>query len=269
MPHPALSPGIVAGDRQVAASQRADWRPGWNTAAAPGQDEPDSTGRASGLRDAPTLIRAKVNPEPDGMHREQRGDGRPAHGLCSAWPRCCRPDSRSRAQQRVQPGQRGHNAGRQFQAQQRGRKPAEPARDAGGHHRSVADGQPGAHALRYSRSPHPPAADNQLRERIPAGAEPENDQSDRALHRIAPSSTPVTSTLSPKLPGTKSPESRRQRPGTTKYRPTDAGSTTRQDHGLIFASEVDTPIDPDNFSHSFSRLCERAGLGHWHLHEHR
>ncbi len=34
--------------------------------------------------------------------------------------------------------------------------------------------------------PHPPAADNQLRKRIPAGAEPENDRSDRPLHRIAP-----------------------------------------------------------------------------------
>ena len=40
-----------------------------------------------------------------------------------------------------------------------------------------------------------------------------------------------------------------------------------QDHGLIFASEVGTPMDPDNFSHSFVRLCERAGLGHWHPHE--
>ena len=39
------------------------------------------------------------------------------------------------------------------------------------------------------------------------------------------------------------------------------------DHGLIFASEVGTPMDPDNFSHSFSRRCERAGLGHWHPHE--
>ena len=140
-----------------------------------------------------------------------------AHALAAG-----RPVSRSRAQQRVQPGQRGHNADRQFQAQQRGRKPAEPARDAAGHHRGVADGQPGAHALRHGRSPHPPAADNQLRERIPAGAEPENDGSDRALHRIAPSGTPVTSTLSPKLPGTQSPRSRRQRPGTTNYRPTDA-----------------------------------------------
>ena len=40
-----------------------------------------------------------------------------------------------------------------------------------------------------------------------------------------------------------------------------------QDYGLIFASEVGTPMDPDNFSHSFARLCERAGLGHWHPHE--
>jgi len=40
-----------------------------------------------------------------------------------------------------------------------------------------------------------------------------------------------------------------------------------QDYGLIFASEIGTPIDPDNFSHSFARLCERAGLGHWHPHE--
>jgi hypothetical protein len=38
---------------------------------------------------------------------------------------------------------------------------------------------------------------------------------------------------------------------------------------LIFASEVGTPMDPDNFSHSFARLCERAGLGHWHPHEPR
>ncbi len=38
-----------------------------------------------------------------------------------------------------------------------------------------------------------------------------------------------------------------------------AAGLLRQDHRLIFASAVDTPIDPDNFSHSFSRLCERAG----------
>ncbi|MFI6264281.1 tyrosine-type recombinase/integrase [Micromonospora sp. NPDC051006] len=26
-------------------------------------------------------------------------------------------------------------------------------------------------------------------------------------------------------------------------------------------------LDPDNFSHRFSALCKRAGLGHWHPHE--
>lgn len=40
-----------------------------------------------------------------------------------------------------------------------------------------------------------------------------------------------------------------------------------QDHGLIFPSEVGTPMDPDNFSHRLSTLCVRAGLGHWHPHE--
>jgi hypothetical protein len=34
-----------------------------------------------------------------------------------------------------------------------------------------------------------------------------------------------------------------------------------------WSSEIGTPIDPDNFSHAFSRLCESAGLGHWHPHE--
>ncbi|MBD2891362.1 Tyrosine recombinase XerC [Actinomadura sp. RB99] len=40
-----------------------------------------------------------------------------------------------------------------------------------------------------------------------------------------------------------------------------------QDHGLVFASEIGTPMDPDNFSHIFSKLAKRAGLGHWHPHE--
>jgi integrase len=40
-----------------------------------------------------------------------------------------------------------------------------------------------------------------------------------------------------------------------------------QDHGLVFPSEVGTPLDPDNFSHRLSALCKRAGLGHWHPHE--
>ena len=46
-----------------------------------------------------------------------------------------------------------------------------------------------------------------------------------------------------------------------------AAGASWQDHGLIFASEVGTPMDPDNFSHSFARLCEQAGLGHWPPHE--
>ncbi len=46
-----------------------------------------------------------------------------------------------------------------------------------------------------------------------------------------------------------------------------AAGETWQDHGLIFPSEVGTPLDPDNFSHRFSALCRRAGLGHWHPHE--
>jgi integrase len=40
-----------------------------------------------------------------------------------------------------------------------------------------------------------------------------------------------------------------------------------RDHGLIFSSEIGTPMDPEHFSRSFSRLCQRAGLGHWHPHE--
>lgn len=40
-----------------------------------------------------------------------------------------------------------------------------------------------------------------------------------------------------------------------------------RDHGLIFATELGTPIDPDHFSHDFSRLCQAAGLGHWHPRE--
>jgi len=46
-----------------------------------------------------------------------------------------------------------------------------------------------------------------------------------------------------------------------------ATGALRQDHRVIFASETGTPMDPDNFSHSFARLCKRAGLDHWHPHE--
>jgi integrase len=44
------------------------------------------------------------------------------------------------------------------------------------------------------------------------------------------------------------------------------GPAWREDD-LIFPSAVGTPLDPDNVSHWFSRICRRAALGHWHLHE--
>lgn len=37
-----------------------------------------------------------------------------------------------------------------------------------------------------------------------------------------------------------------------------AGARWR-DYGPIFASEIGTLMDPENFSRSFSRLCQRAG----------
>ena len=40
-----------------------------------------------------------------------------------------------------------------------------------------------------------------------------------------------------------------------------------RDHGLIFASDTGAPLDPENFSRAFAKLCTTAGLGHWHPHE--
>ena len=40
-----------------------------------------------------------------------------------------------------------------------------------------------------------------------------------------------------------------------------------RDHGLIFTSETGAPLDPENFSRAFAKLCNRAGLGHWHPYE--
>ncbi|GAA3685063.1 site-specific integrase [Nonomuraea antimicrobica] len=39
------------------------------------------------------------------------------------------------------------------------------------------------------------------------------------------------------------------------------------DHGLIFPTVFGNPSDPDTFSHLFSKLAKKAGLGHWHPHE--
>ena len=35
----------------------------------------------------------------------------------------------------------------------------------------------------------------------------------------------------------------------------------------VFTTRKGTPIDPDNFARYFHRLCARAGLEHWTLHE--
>ncbi|GGO00108.1 tyrosine-type recombinase/integrase [Microbispora bryophytorum] len=39
------------------------------------------------------------------------------------------------------------------------------------------------------------------------------------------------------------------------------------EHGLIFPTAFGNPSDPDTFSHLFSKLAQKAGLGHWHPHE--
>src|SRR6187397_1140873 len=46
-----------------------------------------------------------------------------------------------------------------------------------------------------------------------------------------------------------------------------AASPAWRDHGLIFASGTGAPLDPENFSRTFAKLTQRAGLGHWHPHE--
>lgn len=37
--------------------------------------------------------------------------------------------------------------------------------------------------------------------------------------------------------------------------------------GLVFATETGTMLDPDNISRRFVKSTQRAGIGHWHLHE--
>ncbi|MFF4775357.1 tyrosine-type recombinase/integrase [Microtetraspora fusca] len=39
------------------------------------------------------------------------------------------------------------------------------------------------------------------------------------------------------------------------------------EHGLIFPTTFGNPSDPDTFSHLFSKLAKKAGIGHWHPHE--
>lgn len=39
------------------------------------------------------------------------------------------------------------------------------------------------------------------------------------------------------------------------------------DTGFIFTTTRGTPIDPRNFYREFRKICDEAGLGHWHPHE--
>jgi integrase len=58
---------------------------------------------------------------------------------------------------------------------------------------------------------------------------------------------------------------RRRAAQAAESRPRSAAAVEAwKDHGLVFPSEIGTPMDPDNFTHRFSTLCKRAGLGHWH-----
>ena len=87
------------------------------------------------------------------------------------------------------------------------------------------DGQSGAHALRRGRSQHPQRRTTSCVSGYPQALSPRTIDPIARFTVSPPSGTPVTSTLSPKLPGTQSPRSCRQRPGTTNYRPADAGNT--------------------------------------------
>ncbi len=40
-----------------------------------------------------------------------------------------------------------------------------------------------------------------------------------------------------------------------------------QDTGLIFTTTIGTVVEPRNFYRGFTKLTQRAGLGHWHPHE--
>jgi integrase len=53
----------------------------------------------------------------------------------------------------------------------------------------------------------------------------------------------------------------------TRTRANGSWSPPWRDHGLIFASDTGAPLDPENFSRAFAKLCTTAGLGHWHPHE--
>jgi len=45
------------------------------------------------------------------------------------------------------------------------------------------------------------------------------------------------------------------------------GHRWRNDEGLLFTSTIGTPLDPEAFGKTVPKITERAGLGHWSIHE--
>ena len=41
----------------------------------------------------------------------------------------------------------------------------------------------------------------------------------------------------------------------------------RNPANLLFTSTIGTPLDPEAFGRTVPRICKRAGLGHWSIHE--
>jgi hypothetical protein len=48
-----------------------------------------------------------------------------------------------------------------------------------------------------------------------------------------------------------------------------AAGVAWKERGLIFTSPGGAPIEPSSYSHAFSAMAQRAGLGRWHVHEAR
>ena len=46
-----------------------------------------------------------------------------------------------------------------------------------------------------------------------------------------------------------------------------AARVWRNSSNLVFTSTIGTPLDPEAFGRTVPRICKRAGLGHWSIHE--
>ena len=45
------------------------------------------------------------------------------------------------------------------------------------------------------------------------------------------------------------------------------GQRWKNEHELIFTSNIGTPLDPEAFGRTVPRICKEVGLGHWSIHE--